>query len=120
MSRMKRLAIAAALVLGTALGTTGCIGLYNSTGNFLNNPPDGMDEATMLKTYGKPSFATDVEDSKVYIYEVRDNKYIILVGVYDGYDLIVECRDGRVTETSRVQRPKAFALFQPLPWAEAN
>lgn len=110
---------AAALVLGMST-LAGCYGTYNNTSLFYNDPASGMEEVKLLQQYGTPAFATNIEDRKVYSFKVRDNSYIILVGMYNGYDLVVVCRDGLVVETKRVPRPSSFTLFSPLPWAEAD
>jgi|GEM_PF-627293 len=96
---------------------TACIGIYDNTENFLNPPDAGTDEIEILNELGTPSFASDVEDKTVYVYKVRDVKYIILIGLYEGYDLVITCRDGVVAETRKVPRPSAFCLFSPVPWA---
>ncbi|HPB30151.1 MAG TPA: hypothetical protein PLB62_01720 [Candidatus Sumerlaeota bacterium] len=107
-------------VLCLAVLLTGCIGIYNNQDNFLNPPETGAPEINMLNSLGAPQFSTTVEDQKVYVYRVRNVKYIVLVGLYEGYDLVVICRDGMVVQTKRVPRPKAFTLFNPLPWAVAD
>jgi len=98
----------------------GCVGTYNNTTNFLNPPDIGTEEITVLKELGSPVFSTVVEDQKVYIYRARNVKYIILVGLYEGFDLVVICRDGMVVESKKVPRPKTFTLFYPTPWAVAD
>ncbi len=109
---------AAGLVLAGAL--SGCVGIYDNSSAFFNPPEPGMAEQAMLEKYGTPAFAMDLENGKrVYTYKVRDNKYIVLVGLYDGYDLVIACEDGEVSKVSRVPRAEAFTLFQPVPWAEA-
>ncbi|MBN1901999.1 hypothetical protein JW926_11810 [Candidatus Sumerlaeota bacterium] len=99
---------------------TACIGIYDNTENFLNPPGTGKEEISVLTELGTPSLATTVEDKKVYVYKVRDVKYIILVGIYEGYDLVITCRDGLVEESRKVPRPRAFTLFNPVPWAVAD
>ena len=108
------------LLLFAILILSSCMGFYNNTSNFLNPPGIGTEEINVLKELGTPAFSTIVEDQKVYTYRVRDVKYIILIGLYEGYDLVVICRDGMVVESKRVPRPKAFTLFNPLPWAVAD
>jgi len=109
-----------AFFLLAAIFLAGCVGTYNNSDNFLNPPAIGSEEIAVLKELGAPAFSTTAEDQKVYVYKVRDVKYIILVGLYEGYDLVVVCRDGAVIESKRVPRPKAFTLFNPLPWAVAD
>lgn len=99
---------------------TACIGIYDNTENFLNPPGTGKEELSVLNELGNPSFSTIVEDKKVYVYKVRDVKYIILVGLYEGYDLVITCRDGLVVESRKVPRPSSFTLFSPVPWAVAD
>lgn len=106
------------LLLGIVGGLlTACIGIYDNSENFLNPPGTGKEELSVLNELGTPSLATTVEDKKVYVYKVRDVKYIILVGLYEGYDLVITCRDGLVVESRKVPRPRAFTLFNPVPWA---
>ena len=107
----------AVLVLSTTL-LTGCIGIYNNSASFFNEPEPGMSETDMLRTYGTPAFAGEVQDQTVYTYKVRDNKYIVLVGIYEGHDLVVTCEDGKVTQVSKVKRPQTLTILQPVPWAE--
>ena len=109
-----------AAVIGGILTFTGCFGTYSNTSLFYNDPASGMEEIKLLQQYGTPAFATNIEDRKVYTFAVRDNSYIVCVGTYSGYDLVVVCRDGLVVETKRVPRPSAFTLFTPVPWAESD
>ena len=107
-------------VLGLAallFSLSGCIGFYGNTTRFLQPPTEGMEEIDMIKQYGEPSFCTVVEDQKVYSYKVRDVKYVVVVGLYNGYDLVIVCRDGRVIEVKKIDRNQSFSLFQPVPWA---
>ncbi len=99
---------------------SGCIGFYGNTKRFLQPPTEGMEEIEMLKQFGEPSFCAVVEDQKVYSYKVRDVKYIVLVGTYNGYDLIVVCRDGRVIEVKKMPRNRGFTLFTPPAWTVAD
>ena len=115
-----RMAIRLVAVVGLAATLTGCIGVYNNSDLFTPAPYQGMDELAMLKGYGTPDFTTFVEDQKVYTYKVRDNLYVILVGVYDGYDLVVVCEDGQVRETTKVEAAKRFSLFSPVPWSDTQ
>lgn len=96
---------------------SGCVGLYGNTTRFLQPPTEGMEEIEMIKQYGEPSFSTIVEDQKVYCYKVRDVKYLVVVGIYEGYDLVIVCRDGRVIHIKKIDRNRCFSLFQPVPWA---
>lgn len=114
-----RWAKVAVVCLATA-GLSGCIGVYNNSKQFLNNPENGMAEGDLIRQYGTPAYSGFVENEKLYTYKVRDNKYMVLVGVYEGYDLVVTCRNGVVTNTRRVERPQAFSLLYPTPWAEAE
>ena len=103
-------------VAAVLLVSTGCVGIYDNTEMFLNDPPVGMSETDVIKTYGTPSFVSTEGDTKILTYKVRDAKYIVLIGLYDGYDLIVRMQNGSVEETFKVQIPKAFALFSPWYW----
>ena len=100
----------------TLISACGCVGIYGNTKRFLNPPTAGMKEIDMIKAYGEPSFATEIEDQKVYTYSVRDVRYIVVVGLYKGYDLVVVCRDGYVIEVKKISRNDSLALFQPVPW----
>lgn len=120
---MKRFALSAvrcAVAASALLFSTACVGVYNNTNQFLNDPKEGMAEGDLIRTYGTPAFTGFAENEKIYTYKVRDTKYIVLVGLYEGYDLVVTCKNGIVTDSQRVKRPEAFTLFQPLPWAVAE
>ncbi len=108
---VKRLSAIAVLV-----ALTGCIGLYNNSEQFLNEPEVGMSEVEVIKTYGTPAFASGVGLDRVLTYKVRDTKYLLVFGQYEGYDLVIVMKDGKVVETQKVPVGKAFALFQPWPW----
>ena len=122
----KRLPVAvrtAILLAGLAalVFTTGCVGIYDNSSLFkYKGPAEGVEEVEMLQSYGAPSFATQVGSQKVYIYKIRDNKYIILFGLFDGADLTVTCEEGKIIKVNRVERPKAFSLFQPWIWADTE
>lgn len=118
-SSVRRAAKTAAAVSLLAI-LTGCIGIYDNRDMFNPAPQSGMSELDMLRAYGAPAFVGYVEDQKVYTYKVRDNKFIILVGVYDGYDLIVTVEGGKVVDSRQIQRPYAMTLFGAVPWAEAE
>ena len=113
---LRRMGMHIVIVIGLFV-LTGCLGFYRNTDNFLNLPDAGEEEIKILNELGIPSFSTMVEDKKIYCYRVRNVKYIILVGIYEGYDLIITCRDGTVVESRRVMRPWTFTLFNPVPWA---
>ncbi len=98
------------------LALPGCFGVYDNTDRFLNDPDLGLTETEVIKGYGTPAFASGNNKERVLTYQVRDNKYIILVGIYEGYDLIVIFRDGKVAETHKVERGKSLAFLSPLPW----
>ncbi len=120
---MKNALIRAGFLVVVVLGMlflSGCMGFYKNSDNFLNIPQAGEKEIVILNQLGIPSFSASVEDNKVYCYRVRDVKYIILVGIYEGYDLVITCRDGAVVESKRVPRPRTFTLFSPVPWAVAD
>ncbi len=102
--------------LAVLLVLSGCIGLYDNSKQFLNEPPVGMTEIELIKTYGTPAFATATGTDKILTYRVRDTKYILLYGSYEGYDLVIVLKNGSVVETHKVQLANAFALFQPWPW----
>ena len=99
---------------------TGCVGIYDNSARFFNVPKVGTSEVELLKDFGAPSFTTSAGSRKVHVYKVRDVKYIILVGIYEGYDLVVVVQNGRVEETKKVPRASAFTLFTPVPWAVAD
>ncbi len=100
-----------------ALSLSACVGFYGNTTRFLQPPAEGMEEIEMIKQYGEPSFTTVVEDQTVYTYKIRDVKYLVVVGLYEGYDLVIVCRDGRVIEVKKIDRNRSFSLFHPVPWA---
>ena len=102
------------------LTLTGCIGIYDNRGLFDLPPKEGMEEIEMIRSYGAPDYSDYVEDQKVHVYKVRENRYIILIGLYAGYDLVATCENGVVIDVGRVERPWSFSLFQPVPWAETN
>ncbi|GAB4315279.1 MAG: hypothetical protein Kow0059_07290 [Candidatus Sumerlaeia bacterium] len=108
------------VIVGALILSSGCFGLYDNTDLFLNDPPIGGGEVDMLKNYGTPAFVANTGDRRVYTYKVRNVMYIICVGLYEGYDMAVVVRDGKVEEVKKVERPTAFTLFQPLPWAVAD
>ncbi len=107
----------AAFLAAVLAGATGCIGIYNNTDLFIGGPHMGMDEKTLIDTYGTPAWQGFVEDKKIYTYKVRDNKYILFLGVYEGYDLVVTVEDGKVKDSKRADIAESFTLFSPLPWA---
>ncbi|MDX1971364.1 MAG: hypothetical protein SFY68_02420 [Candidatus Sumerlaeia bacterium] len=113
-----------AALLGLAtlslLPLTGCIGIYDNSKLFTPTPQVGMSELELLKQYGTPSYSDFVDDKKVHIYKIRNNQYIVLFGKYDGYDLVITCDNGQVIDIDRAERGEAFALFNPVPWAEAE
>lgn len=113
-----RSALGAALMACGILFVGGCVGINDNTRTFLNPPAPGMLEIDLLTSFGAPHYAGFAENQKVYIYKVRNHKYIVLVGIYEGYDMVVVCDGGEVTEVVKVERPTTFALLQPMPWAE--
>lgn len=110
--------IAALALAATMTLLTGCIGINSNADIFFDEVKPGTPEVEMLQAYGTPSFAGFADDQKVYTYKVRNNRYIILLGIYDGYDLVITCEGGQVAEVDKVKRPDTFSLFSPLPWAE--
>lgn len=104
-------------VILSSLILSGCVGIYNNEGNFLNLPETGSEEINALKELGPPAFSTEVEDQKIYIYKARNVKYIICVGLYEGYDVVITCRDGMVVDSKKIARPKTFTFLTPVPWA---
>ncbi len=100
--------------------TAGCVGTYSNKARFVQDPKTGMLEADMVRTYGAPAFKTQVENENLYVYKVRDNKYIVLIGLYEGYDIVVTARAGEVKAVDRIARPQTFTLLNPVPWAEAE
>lgn len=120
MDNMRRRTLVTGTLMVSLIVLTGCIGIYNNSDVFFNPPETGTSELELLKDFGAPDFAETTREGKVYVYKVRDVKYIILVGIYDGHDMVVVMQDGVVVQTRNVQRPKAFTLFQPIPWAVAD
>lgn len=116
---MKRIALMLALA-ATVTVFGGCFAMYDNTKTFLNQPAEGLSEGDMIRTYGAPAYSGTAENQKIYVYKVRDNKFILIVGVYEGYDLAVTCENGQVAEVSRIERPKALTLFGAIPWAETE
>ena len=96
---------------------TGCIGLYDNSPLFLNDPAAGMSEADVIKNYGAPAFATSSGSETIYVYKVRKTRYVVLAGVYEGHDLVVRFNNGVVVETHKVANADALAILQPVPWA---
>jgi len=117
---MTRKSLMLAGCAAAALLSSGCIGIYDNTAMFSPGPHKGMEEVDMLRAYGTPSWQGFAEDKKVYTWKVRDNTYIVVAGVYDGYDLVVTVENGEVSEVHKAPRPKAVTVFGPLPWAEAD
>ena len=110
-----------AVLVTAAILSQGCVGIYDNTQKFLNAPKEGLAEAELLQTYGFPDFTMTLEGGdRVFGYKVRDVKYIVLVGIYEGHDLLVTTSQGAVTGTKRIPRTKTWSLFQPVPWAVAN
>lgn len=102
------------------LSLSGCIGIYDNSKLFQPTPQVGMTELEVLKQYGTPSYSGFVGDNAVYTYKIRDNKYIVLFGMYEGYDLVLTCDNGQVVSIDRAERSNAFTLFNPVPWAESE
>ncbi|MDX2175479.1 MAG: hypothetical protein SF028_03305 [Candidatus Sumerlaeia bacterium] len=119
MASMKR-TLAGSIAAAALLLSTGCIGTHSNMSQFLNDPAPGAEELNVLQQYGTPAFAAEVDNHNVYTYKVRENNYFIFIGFYDGYDLVVTCRDGRVVDARRVRGPESFALFQPWQWVSNN
>jgi hypothetical protein len=110
----------AGIALAAALPLSGCIVIYDNSLQFELQPGKGLEETEVLKRYGAPEYAGFVENKQVYIYKIRNNRYYVLFGVYEGYDLVITCENGVVTDVSKVSRPSAMTLFNPVPWAEAD
>ena len=104
----------------TLITLTSCVGIYDNTKRFMNLPAEGTDELQMIREYGSPDFTTTVEDQKVYTYKVRKVGYYVVVGIYEGYDLMVVCRDGRIVESKKIPHHNSFTIFQPVPWSVAD
>lgn len=100
--------------------SSGCVGIYSNKDRFLNEPQPGLSLTEVVKTYGAPSFMVDDGPTKLFTYKVRDVMYFVLVGIYQGHDLVVAFQNGVVTATHRLPRPKTVAFLQPLPWAVAD
>lgn len=116
----QRSILAAACCATAATLMSGCIGRYDNSAMFSPGPHKGMEEVEMLQNYGTPSWQGFAEDKKIYTWKVRDNTYIIIVGVYEGYDLVVTVENGEVSEVRKAPRPKALTILSPLPWAESD
>ena len=99
------------------LSLSGCLGFYGNMERFRLTPTEGMKEIDLIKTYGEPSFSSVVGDQTIYNYRVRDVKYVLAAGMYNGYDLIVVCRRGRVVDVKKLPRNRAFTTFTPVHWA---
>ncbi len=95
----------------------GCYGNYSNSHLFLNGPDIGQGELNLMRIYGIPNFTTVAEGHKIYGYKVREVNYYGIVGIYEGYDLLITCRDGQVVEHRSVLRPQAVTVFAPPPWA---
>ena len=104
------------LLLAVILSAFGCVGIRSNKENFLNEPKRGMSELELLQTYGKPDFNAAVEDQKVYVYSVIDEKYMIVIGTSGSYDLVVTCRDGEVVDTKRIKSAQGMSILQPNTW----
>ncbi len=117
---MIRRVMSGLILSSVMLVSSGCIGIYNNSELFLNPVEKGMSEEEILQKYGNPAYSGFAEDKKVYIYEVRNNRYIVAFGQYEGYDLVITCEAGEVIQVDKVQRPESFVLFQPVPWAETD
>lgn len=117
-SMMRRMALG--VLAAAVLPMTGCVGIYKNSDRFFNLPATDSPENKLMETYGIPDVVTKQEEKTVYGYKVRDNKYIICVGIYDGFDVLVTCEKGKVVGVTKLQRPQTFTLFQPIPWAEGN
>jgi hypothetical protein len=115
-SRLSALALAAALLATLS----GCWGSYSNMGLFEVQPQRGTSEIDLLRGYGAPSYSTFVGDQKVHVYKVRDVKYILLFGFYGGYDLVITCQNGNISDVRVLDRPKSFVFGQPSPWAVAE
>ncbi|MEQ8820661.1 MAG: hypothetical protein RLY93_10475 [Sumerlaeia bacterium] len=109
-----------AFLAAAAMVLAGCIGIYDNRKVFQPGPNRGMEERELLRQYGTPAYSGFVEDEKVYIYKVRQQGYYVLVGIYDGYDLVVFCDDGRVTDVQQAPLGTNFSFLNPVPWAVAE
>lgn len=118
-SILKKSLVATCLVV-SLIPLSGCIGIYDNSKLFLPSPQVGMTELDLMKQYGTPNYSGFVDDKKVYIYKVRNNQYIVLFGKYEGYDLVLTCDNGQVIDIDRAERGSAFALFNPVPWADTE
>jgi hypothetical protein len=95
----------AALALGAAT-LTGCISTYSNMNRFASSPHIGMGEAELIQKYGAPD----------YVYRVRDNKFLLGVGQYAGYDLVITTKGGVVRSTHSVLRGQSVTFLHPAPW----
>lgn len=99
---------------------SGCVGIYSNKDRFLNEPRLGESITDVVKAYGAPTFNVDDGSRKLFTYKVREVMYFILVGIYQGHDLVVTFDDDRVVSTQRLPRPKTVTILQPIPWAVAD
>ncbi len=99
-----------------AVSLTGCVSTYSNTQRFSQPPHPGMTELAMLQKFGAPDFMGFVEDQKVYVYKVRDSKYIIAVGQYSGRDLIITVKGGVIKSVEDTPRSQSVTFFYAAPW----
>ncbi|MBI1783621.1 hypothetical protein HYR69_00630 [Candidatus Sumerlaeota bacterium] len=99
-----------------ALALTGCISSYSNTARFTQPPHPGMPETEMLQRFGAPDYSGFVEDQKIYVYKVRDSKYIIIVGQYSGRDIVVTAKGGVVRSVQEVPRGECMTFLYAAPW----
>ena len=98
------------------LASTGCIGTLKAPDAFLNQPAPGMDEIEMIQTYGMPDYTHTSGDSTVHVYQVNEYYYYIAFGESKEVDMVVLCKDGKVTEVKNVKAGEGMAILQPNTW----
>lgn len=103
-------------VLAAGVLFSGCVSVYSNTKRFDPAPHVGMTEMDLILTYGAPDYAGFVEDQKIYVYKVRDSKFIIALGQYNGYDMVITTKGGIIKDTRRLPRGQAVTLLYAAPW----
>jgi len=98
------------------LSLSGCVSIYSNSNQFDPAPHVGMTEMDLIQTYGAPDYAGFVEDQKIYVYKVRDSKFIIALGQYNGYDMVITTKGGIIKDTRRLPRGQAVTFLYAAPW----
>lgn len=102
--------------LAFAFSLTGCVSIYSNAKRFDPAPHVGMTEMDLIQNYGAPDYSGFVEDQKIYVYKVRTSKFIIALGQYSGYDMVIMTKGGVIKDTRRLPRGEAVSLIYAAPW----